>query len=72
MGAVMFENLGKQVECRYAWDWRWSAPFGEGRVVAYSDAPMVLIEDADGHKDWWRADLTRVKADYAQGREWTR
>jgi photosystem II stability/assembly factor-like uncharacterized protein len=32
---------------------------GRGKVVAYCDAPSVLIESDDGRKTWWRADLTK-------------
>ena len=32
---------------------------GRGKVIAYCDAPQVLIEDEAGEKLWWRADLTR-------------
>jgi hypothetical protein len=55
----MSERLNTEVECRYASDWRWDKPFGRGRVVAYSETPMLLIESGDGKKTWWRADLTR-------------
>lgn len=29
-----------------------------GRVVAYCEAPQVLILTEDGTKIWWRADMT--------------
>lgn len=29
----------------------------EGRVIGYSNAPMVCIRDAAGNNFWWRADL---------------
>jgi len=32
---------------------------GRGRVIAFSDAPQVLIQYEDGRKEWWRRDLTR-------------
>ena len=33
----------------------------QGRIIAYCDAPQVLIETEDGEKVWWRADLTSVE-----------
>lgn len=32
---------------------------GRGKVIAYCDAPQVLIQYEDGRKEWWREDLTR-------------
>lgn len=29
----------------------------EGKVVAYSIAPQICVEDATGEKTWWRVDL---------------
>lgn len=34
---------------------------GRGRIVAYSLAPQVLIEAADGSAFWWRMDMTNVE-----------
>ena len=31
-----------------------------GRVIAYCDAPQVIIEDADGDQSHWRADMCKV------------
>ena len=31
-----------------------------GRVVAYSEYPMVLIETAEGERVWWRRDLVHL------------
>ena len=53
----MNEILGRHVEWFYATQGNPVA--GSGTVVAYSDAPQVLIETADGEKVWWRRDLTR-------------
>jgi len=30
---------------------------GQGRVLAYCDAPQVLIQPEVGEPFWWRADL---------------
>lgn len=32
----------------------------EGKVVAYSGGPMVLIEAEDGTRDWWGVELIEV------------
>ena len=32
---------------------------GRGQVIAFCDAPQVLIQYEDGRKEWWRRDLTR-------------
>lgn len=29
-----------------------------GRVIGYCDAPQFLIEDDNGQRVWWRADMT--------------
>ena len=31
-----------------------------GRVIAYCDAPQVIIEDADGDQSHWRADMCKA------------
>ena len=50
--------LGWEVEPFYAVAGH--PPLGwRGKVVAYCDAPQVLIQTPDGEKHWWRADLTR-------------
>lgn len=35
----------------------------EGKVVAYSGSPMVLIEAEDGTKEWWGVELVEVLED---------
>lgn len=35
----------------------------EGRIIAHSIAPQVLIEHADGSRSWHREDMVRVAAD---------
>lgn len=30
---------------------------GEGRVAGYTEETMVLVEDTEGAKTWWRADM---------------
>lgn len=32
--------------------------YGTGKVVAYCDAPQVLVLTETGDKFWWRADMT--------------
>lgn len=51
------------VEWRYGTDPCWEHPEGTGHVIARCDAPQVLIQTPDGHKFWWRADLTRPISD---------
>lgn len=59
-------------QCKEAVAWRLSVqamfthadgsrgPHVVGRVVAYCDAPQLLIETEDGEHVWWRADLTEL------------
>ena len=56
---MSIEELDRQVEYRWAWDWRWEHPQDAGRVIGVCDAPQYLIERPDGSKFWWRKDLTR-------------
>lgn len=48
---------------------RWGYPHdlsdvrAEGRIVGYSDKPMVLIEQDDGSQLWWAAELTLTEHD---------
>jgi hypothetical protein len=56
-GDLIIPIIGRRVE------W-FSATFGhealgEGKVIAYCDAPQVFIETDDGKRFWWRADLAR-------------
>ena len=37
-------------------------PHAEGRVLAYSIVPMVLIETDEGERIWWRHDLAEPSA----------
>lgn len=32
----------------------------QGRVIAYTDEPQVLIERSDGSRDWWVASLVTL------------
>lgn len=31
--------------------------FAEGKVVAYSRTPMILVQSDDGQQSWWGVDL---------------
>lgn len=51
-------DIGRFASARLGYPSDLSSVRGEGKVVAYCDAPQVLIETADGERFWWRADLT--------------
>lgn len=48
---------------------RWGYPHdlssvrAEGRVIGYSEGPMVLIETDDGEQLWWGAELMKTEGD---------
>lgn len=40
----------------------------EGRIIGYCDAPTVIIEQADGSRVSWRADMTQLRPSEDQRR----
>lgn len=38
-------------------NWSGGQQYAEGRAVAYSVVPMVLIQTDSGEKIWWRQDM---------------
>lgn len=42
------------------------ATYHTGKVVAYCEHPMVLIEDEKGEKVWWRMDMCLPVSDNEQ------
>src|SRR5690348_13806251 len=51
-------EIGQQASARWAHPHDLSEVRAEGKIVAFCDAPQVLIETDAGERVWWRADLT--------------
>lgn len=41
-----------------------------GQIIAYSGAPMVCIQDSNGDKMWWRADLCQIVPPISETASW--
>jgi hypothetical protein len=56
--------MGKQVRLHT----RQGDTVAEGKIIAYTEAPTIVIEKADGSRISWRADLaTMLPADLQTG-----
>ena len=56
-------RVGKRVSARWGYPHDLSSVHLEGKAIAYSDKPMVLIETPDGGKTWWACQLTFIEGD---------
>lgn len=56
---VNTSDIGKRVRLNWASPVD-QQPRAEGRLVAHSLVPMVLIETDDGEMVWWRHDMAEL------------
>lgn len=69
---VKTRELGDALHRRARVSARWGYPHDlssvntTGRVIGYSETPMVLIETDDGRQLWWAVELTVLEGEGVQ------